>query len=54
MELHHLEAFSAVMSAGSMTGAGRLVGRSQPGVTRMIQELEQEIGYALFDRKSVV
>ncbi|ABE36020.1 bacterial regulatory helix-turn-helix, lysR family protein [Paraburkholderia xenovorans LB400] len=51
MELHHLEAFSAVMSAGSMTGAGRLVGRSQPGVTRMIQELEQEIGYALFDRK---
>jgi DNA-binding transcriptional LysR family regulator len=51
MELHHLEAFSAVMSAGSMTGAGRLVGRSQPGVTRMIQELEQEIGYPLFDRK---
>jgi DNA-binding transcriptional LysR family regulator len=51
MELHHLEAFSAVMSAGSMTGAGRLVGRSQPGVTRMIQELEQEIGYALFERK---
>ncbi|WGS54826.1 LysR substrate-binding domain-containing protein [Paraburkholderia sp. D15] len=51
MELHHLEAFSAVMSAGSMTAAGRLVGRSQPGITRMIQELEQEIGYALFDRK---
>ncbi len=51
MELHHLEAFSAVMSAGSMTGAGRLVGRSQPVITRMIQELEQEIGYALFDRK---
>jgi DNA-binding transcriptional LysR family regulator len=51
MELHHLEAFSAVMSAGSVTGAGRLIGRSQPAVTRMIQELEQEIGYALFDRK---
>ncbi|WOD16087.1 LysR family transcriptional regulator [Paraburkholderia kirstenboschensis] len=51
MELHHLEAFSAVMSAGSMTGAGKLMGRSQPGVTRMIQELEQEIGYALFERK---
>jgi DNA-binding transcriptional LysR family regulator len=50
MELHQLEAFSAVMSAGSMTGAGRLLGRSQPGVTRMIQDLELEIGYALFDR----
>ncbi|WP_454827725.1 LysR family transcriptional regulator [Paraburkholderia xenovorans] len=51
MELHQLEAFSAVMSTGSMTGAARLLRRSQPGVTRTIQDLEQEIGYALFDRK---
>ncbi|MGF6291628.1 LysR family transcriptional regulator [Paraburkholderia youngii] len=51
MELHQLEAFSAVMSTGSMTGAARMLGRSQPGITRTIQDLEQEIGYALFDRK---
>jgi len=51
MELHQLEAFSAVMSAGSITGAGRMLGRSQPAVTRMIQDLELEIGYPLFDRK---
>lgn len=50
MELHHLEAFSAVMSAGSITGAGRLLARSQPAVTRQIQELEADLGYALFDR----
>ncbi|RQR53778.1 LysR family transcriptional regulator [Burkholderia sp. Bp9125] len=50
MELHHLEAFSAVMSAGSVTGAGTLLGRSQPAVTRQIQELEADLGYALFDR----
>jgi DNA-binding transcriptional LysR family regulator len=51
MELHQLEAFAAVMSAGSVTGAGKLTGRSQPAVTRLIQELEAEIGYALFDRR---
>ena len=51
MELHQLEAFSAVISAGSITGAGRLLGRSQPSVTRAIQDLELELGYALFDRK---
>jgi DNA-binding transcriptional LysR family regulator len=51
MELHQLEAFSAVMSSGSMTGAARLLHRSQPAITRAIQDLEQEIGYALFERK---
>lgn len=50
MELHQLEAFSAVMSAGSVTGAGELLGRSQPAITRQIQELEADLGYALFDR----
>ncbi|MEK6346729.1 MAG: LysR family transcriptional regulator [Burkholderia sp.] len=50
MELHQLEAFSAVMSAGSITGAGALLGRSQPAVSRQIQELETDLGYVLFDR----
>lgn len=50
MELRQLEAFAAVMSTGSVTAAGRLLGRSQPATSRLLQELEAEIGYALFAR----
>ncbi len=50
MELRQLEAFTAVMSVGSFTGAARLLSRSQPAITRLVQELEAEIGYALFTR----
>ena len=50
METHQLEAFSAVMSVGTVTGAGRLLNRSQPSVTRQIQELEADLGYTLFLR----
>ena len=50
MELRQLEAFAAVMSTGSVTAAGRVLGRSQPAVTRLVQELEADIGYPLFSR----
>ncbi|EHK68081.1 LysR family transcriptional regulator [Achromobacter arsenitoxydans] len=50
MELRQLEAFAAVMSTGSVTAAGRLLGRSQPAISRLLQELEAEIGYPLFAR----
>ncbi len=50
MELRQLEAFAAVITTGSVTAAGRLLGRSQPAITRLIQELETEVGYALFTR----
>jgi DNA-binding transcriptional LysR family regulator len=50
LDLQQLQAFAAVMSAGSITGAARLLGRSQPAVSRLIQELEADIGYALLHR----
>lgn len=50
MDLRQLEAFAAVMTAGSITGAGQMLQRSQPAVTRSIQDLEQELGLRLFER----
>lgn len=50
LDIRQLEAFAAVMSAGSITGAARLLDRSQPAVTRQIRELEAEIGYELLHR----
>lgn len=50
MEIKQLEVFLAVMSAGSITAAARLLDRSQSQVTRLIQELEASLGFALFER----
>ncbi len=51
LDLRQLEAFSAVISAGSITAAAKQLHRSQPAVTRLIQEFENKIGYPLFVRK---
>ncbi|MDP3339248.1 LysR family transcriptional regulator [Frigidibacter sp.] len=50
LDTRQLEAFVAVISIGSMTGAARALGRSQPVVTRLIQELEAELGFPLLHR----
>jgi DNA-binding transcriptional LysR family regulator len=50
MDLRQLEAFAAVISAGSITGAARLLGRSQPALTRLIQELEETLGFSVLHR----
>lgn len=48
--MRELEVFSSVMATGSMTGAARKLGVGQPAVTRMIRDLEQHIGFELFQR----
>jgi DNA-binding transcriptional LysR family regulator len=50
LDTRQLEAFVAVISIGSMTGAAKALGKSQPVVTRLIQDLEQELGFAVLHR----
>lgn len=50
MEIRQLEAFAAVQASGSVTAAARLLDRSQPVVSRQLQDLEQELGFTLFTR----
>lgn len=50
LSVRQLEAFAAVIAVGSITEAAHMLGRSQPTVTRLIQELEAELGYALLHR----
>lgn len=44
------EAFRAVMLTGTTIEAARMLGVSQPGISRLISDLESEIGYNLFER----
>lgn len=51
MNLRHIEAFRAVMQAGSVVGAAKLLDLTQPGVSRTIAMFELRLGYALFERR---
>lgn len=50
MEIRQFEAFAAVHASGSVTAAARVLDRSQPVVSRQLQDLEQELGFTLFVR----
>ncbi|MBD9597351.1 LysR family transcriptional regulator [Ensifer sp. ENS05] len=50
LNARQLEAFRAVMMSGSITRAARLLAISQPAVTRLIRDLEIELGMKLFSR----
>lgn len=50
MELRHLRAFRAVMQTGSTVDAARMLGVSQPSISRLISELEAVTGERLFMR----
>ena len=46
-----IEAFRALMLTGSMTEAARLLSVTQPAISKIISQLEEEIGFSLFDRR---
>ena len=50
MNFRQLEVFRAVMLSGSASRAAELLQITQPAVSRSVAELEQALGFALFDR----
>lgn len=52
LKLAQVEAFRVIMLNGSMTEAAALLGTSQPGVSRLIAQLEDAIEFQLFVRGS--
>ncbi|WP_207184085.1 LysR family transcriptional regulator [Methylobacterium indicum] len=50
LNIRQLEAFRAMMQAGTTKGAAELVGLSQPAVSRLIDAFEQAVDIPLFDR----
>ncbi|MFC0407745.1 LysR substrate-binding domain-containing protein [Roseomonas elaeocarpi] len=45
-----LQAFQLTVLTGSVSAAADTLARSQPAVSRLLKELEEEIGFRLFDR----
>src|SRR5262249_62124985 len=51
MDLRHLVTFETILREGSFGKAARAQGYSQSTVTLHVQELEEELGLALFHRR---
>lgn len=50
LNLRQIEVFQAIMLAGSVSGAGRMLHVSQPAVSRVLALTESRLGYHLFER----
>jgi DNA-binding transcriptional LysR family regulator len=49
--LKSLECFRAIIDTGSATAAATQLGLTQPAVSRLLSQLEQRIGFVLFQRR---
>lgn len=52
MKLQHVEVLVAIADAGSMRGAAELLGKSQPALTKIVRQVEEDLGGAVFQRSS--
>ena len=51
LSFRQLQAFVEVMRSGSVSEAGRVLGRTQPAISSMLASLESELGFPLFERE---
>ena len=51
LNFRQIEAFRAVFQTNGMTAAANLIGVTQQAVSRLIRDLEAELGLTLFDRQ---
>lgn len=52
MQLRHIEIFHAVYVNGSVSAAARALGISQPSVSKTLRHAEDQLGFALFERRN--
>ena len=52
ISIRQARTFLAVADSSSVTGAAKIINRSQTSVTKALQDLERELGVELFDRSS--
>lgn len=52
MKIRQIQAFKAVMLTGTETQAAELLSISQPAVSRLISNLEQDVGFPVFNRRN--
>jgi DNA-binding transcriptional LysR family regulator len=51
LNLRQIEVFRAIMIAGSVSGAGRMLHVSQPAISRVLSLTESRLGFQLFERQ---
>jgi DNA-binding transcriptional LysR family regulator len=51
LNLRQIEVFRAIMLAGSVSAAGRMLHVSQPAISRMLALAEERLGFRLFERQ---